>query len=562
MPLRLLLVSNYFPPNSVGGAEIVAFRQARELVARGHAVTVLAGEVPGEDRPSGTLRFAPHEGIPVYRLALRSLEPDDNFRWPLAARHAAALIASHGIDVLHMHNAMGLGVDMLRVAQRASIRSVVTLHDHWGFCFRATRLRADGAICADHEACAGCRGMVQPRGLPALPMRLRRDYVAHMLRRADRLISPSHYLAEAYVEAGFPRERIDVLSNGIDLDALPPAHTGRQGAVAFTCSAYLGEHKGIPVLLDALRILAADDSLAGRWRVTILGEGTLRPLVDGAIAEMAGRADISAPGQLPRSQALATMAEADVCLLPSVWPENEPVSMLEAIALGKAQIATAVGGNPGLVEHDRSGLLVPPGDPRPLAEAMRRYILDPALAAAHGARNLSRRAAFAERTTIDRLEAILAAPPAPAAPREPVIICGAGWPSEQAAAAIARLHEHLPPGLVPRLVWHGWAGDGPWDDAAALWFWDRLPEEPLIAEALRRGLPVLAPDNGWARALARQGAPVLIYETYLEALAALRALLLDPGLTRGIARRARLAAAGAAALAPNHTFRLLAEDAR
>ena len=73
MARRILLVSNFFPPRTIGGAEIVAFRQARELAARGHEVTILAGDQPSGIAPAGTLNFDVYEGLPVYRLSILSL---------------------------------------------------------------------------------------------------------------------------------------------------------------------------------------------------------------------------------------------------------------------------------------------------------------------------------------------------------------------------------------------------------------------------------------------------------------------------------------------------------
>src|SRR5581483_3341616 len=90
-------------------------------------------------------------------------------------------------------------------------------------------------------------------------------------------------------------------------------------------------------------------------------------------------------GRVPRSELLALMSETDVVVLASIWPENEPVTMLEAIAAGKAQIATRLGGNLELVEDSESGFLIKPGDADELAGAMRRYILKPPLAVMHGA---------------------------------------------------------------------------------------------------------------------------------------------------------------------------------
>ena len=202
MPSRILLVSNFFPPRTVGGAEIVAFRQAQALAARGHHVTVLAGDLPTETNPAGTLSFDVHEGLPVYRLAIRSLEPDENFYWAAASRRLKAIIAADRIEIVHFHNVMGLGANLIPAAKDAGAFCLVTLHDHWGFCYRQTRLRPNGAICDNFDECAGCMPAIQPPGGTALPMRLRRDYVAWCLRQADYLLHAQCFPCEHVYESG------------------------------------------------------------------------------------------------------------------------------------------------------------------------------------------------------------------------------------------------------------------------------------------------------------------------------------------------------------------------
>jgi len=558
MPSRILLVSNFFPPQTVGGAEIVAFRQAKALAGRGHHVTVLAGDLPTETSPAGTLNFDFYEGLPVYRLAIRSLEPDENFYSAAAARRLKAIIQTDRIEIVHFHNVMGLGANLIPAAKDAGAMCVVTLHDHWGFCFRQTRLRVNGALCNNFDECAVCMSAIQPPNGTALPIRLRRDYVAWCLSHADYMVTPSAYLARTYTEAEFPAERIRVISNGIDLAAVPhaPKDPASDGAVRFLCSAYLGEHKGIPVLLEAIRRLSQDASITVPWQVTIAGEGHLRSVIEKAVQSTS---HLRFVGRVPRSELLALMSKTDVALLASIWPENEPVTMLEAIASGTAQIATRTGGNLELVDESQSGFLVTPGDPDALAEAMRRYIVDPELARTHGRYNHARRAEFNESTTISRLEELYAAPRPQASSRPPVIVCGAGWPALEVGALTSHAHQHLDHRPTPRFIWREWADAMVWREATLLWLWDRHPEEPLVNAAIRRGVPVLAPENAWAEGLARHFGGVILYRSYLEALAAMRALLSVPSLRQQFTRRAEEAAAAATVMAPVNAFNLTSE---
>lgn len=565
MPLRILVVSNFFPPHTVGGAEIVAYRQARGLRARGHEVTILGGVQSTENNPAGRLDFDIYDGLPVYRLSMRSLEPDLNFYWSAAARRLRAVIATNRIEVVHFHNAMGLGANLIPAVKQAGARCLVTLHDHWGFCLRATRLRKDGALCTNYEECAQCLRDQQPPNGMGVPTRLRRDYVAWCLGHADKLITPSSYLSGAYAEAGFPADSIAVISNGIDLDAVPtgPREPSPSSTIRFLCAAYLGEHKGVFVLLEALRLLAKDRTITSRWHLTIAGEGHLRRSTEKILRASGLTGNVTLTGQLPRHESLALFTRTDVTILASIWPENEPLSMLESIASGTAQIATRLGGNIELVEDGQSGFLVPAGDAAELAAAMRRYIDDPPLAAMHGAYNFARRQRFDEVRAIDQLEATLAnvqrATPRSGS-REPVIICGTGLPPIEVFKLVDHAHKFLADGPKARFIWREWADNSVWKDAALLWLWDRHPSESLVNTALRRGIPVLAPASYWAEGLARHYGAVILYDTYLEALAAMKVLLSVPTLRNEFAWRSRAASVAATALAPKSAFSLWAES--
>ena len=178
--------------------------------------------------------------------------------------------------------------------------------------------------------------------------------------------------------------------------------------------------------------------------MTIAGEGHLRPLIEDAL-----QSEISTHlrfvGRVPRSELLTLMSETDVAVLASIWPENEPVTMLEAIASGKAQIATRLGGNLGTGGRLPSGFLVTPGDADELAERCGNTS-STRIGRNHGAFNHARRGKFDERNTISRLEEIYAGPRPANALSQPVVICGTGWPALEVSALASHAHEHLDAG--------------------------------------------------------------------------------------------------------------------
>ncbi|HYA80361.1 MAG TPA: glycosyltransferase [Methylocystis sp.] len=219
---RLLIVSAHYPPNPVGGAEIVAHRQAKRLEADGWRTEVFAGRYdPSEaERDESVLERENYDGLRIHRTPLSSIQLGGNFRSRRHAAQFAQVLSEFRPDVAHFHNITGLGVNLVGVARRAGVRTVVTLHDYWGFCLKNVLLRNDLTLCADHDACHECVARVAtPDGL--LPVRLRRDYVMRELGQADAFIAPSNALAENYAQAGLDLARIATFSAGVDLQSFP-----------------------------------------------------------------------------------------------------------------------------------------------------------------------------------------------------------------------------------------------------------------------------------------------------------------------------------------------------
>jgi len=176
----------------------------------------------------------------------------------------------------------------------------------------------------------------------------------------------------------------------------------------------LTDQKGVEHLIQAMPLVRRRVPQA---RLVVTGDGPLRERLE----RLAGGV---APGAVcflgALEDPLPAFGLADVIVAPSRF---EPLGMVaaEALALGKAVVAARVGGLPDIVEHEVTGLLVPPGDPPALAEAIARLVEDRPLAARLGAEGRRRVVAqFSEPAILPRyarLYAELLAGPAPAASR-------------------------------------------------------------------------------------------------------------------------------------------------
>lgn len=475
--MKILLISNFFPPHFIGGAEIIAHRQALALKTRGHEVRVLAGD-NSRPQPGYPVLHETFDGMPITRVALQPVDfapTGNNVAHPEVDDIFDALVDEWQPDVIHAHHLVGLSVGIIQRARARGIRVVLTLHDHWGFCINSIRMTDPSSLCVNATGCSGCHASIHVGGHP-LPQRMRQDYLRWQLSGVDCFISPSHYLAEAYVGAGFDAARMQVIANGIELDTYAKvARPAFEGRLRILFIGYMGEHKGVPTLLRALARMPPD-----RVEVDFVGDGHLRNEYQQELRRIAPDLRQRFWGRLPNDLIAERMSAAHVFVLPSICPENQPVTITEAMASGVPVVASRIGGIPELVADGVSGWLFEPGNDEDLARQLMTYINDPGLLDAHAAAGRSRIVDYGFARQIDRLERILAqdsAPPPP--PGFPRVAClgvpkSTAW--QQALALIAPVVPGQPqPPVQPCLVPAGWIKPG---DASLLW----------VAEAAANGL--------------------------------------------------------------------------
>jgi glycosyltransferase involved in cell wall biosynthesis len=371
--VRVLVVSGIWPPD-VGGPASHAPELAEFLLGRGHTVEV----VTTADAPPA------QQGYEV--------------RWvdraaPAGVRHArvAAWIrerATHN-DVVYATSMLGRAVLGATLARRPVVVKLVADEAY-------ERARRWGLFDGDLDTFQRVPGGVRVRLL-----RTARD---RALRRVNRLVCPSGYLAALAVGWGVPQERVTVLPNAAPaLPALPDRAEARErlgvDGPALAFAGRITKQKSLGVALDAL---ARVESVS----LLVAGDGPDLPDVRRRAAELGLDGRVRFLGPLERGEVLELFRAADASLLTSLW-ENFPHTVVEALAVGTPVIATRVGGVPELVRDEVNGLLVPPGDVDAVASAVRRLIDEPGLRdrlAAGAARSVEE---LRPETVYTRLEEIL-----------------------------------------------------------------------------------------------------------------------------------------------------------
>jgi glycosyltransferase involved in cell wall biosynthesis len=142
--------------------------------------------------------------------------------------------------------------------------------------------------------------------------------------------------------------------------------------------------KGLAVLLEAIATLRAHRPDLAALRLVLVGDGPERSALEARAAALGLGAVVEFTGYLSQTAVAERLAQADVFVLPS-FAEGVPVVLMEALASRTPVVATRVAGVAELVEDGVSGLLIPPGDPAPLADALARLLGDSGLRARMGA---------------------------------------------------------------------------------------------------------------------------------------------------------------------------------
>lgn len=368
-PLRILVVHNRY--QQYGGEDSVVDAETRLLETAGHAVERLIVDNDAITSPLGSAAAA--------LLATYN---------PFSRRDLARVLAARRPSVVHVHNVFPrLSPSIFEACRDAGVPSVLTLHNFRIGC-------ANGFLVRDGRPCELCLG---GSTLPAIQYRCYRGSLAGSATLAamiafhrrvgtwsskvDRLIALTDFSRGKLIEAGASAERTVVKPNfmfdpldgidGIGPETTPPVvprglYVGR-----------LSAEKGVGLLVEAWRELETP--------LTIAGTGPLE-----ATLKAAARGPVDFAGQRNRTQILGDFAAASYVVVPSVWYENFPMTVVEAMAMGKPVIASDIGALREIVHHGEDGLLFEPGNPAALRAAVRTLTETPGLMAEMGRRARAR----------------------------------------------------------------------------------------------------------------------------------------------------------------------------
>ena len=397
--MRILIVSHSHPRVQNGGSEVASHALFERLAACEGVDAWYLGCTRGTGyqragqsitQPFGDRDFLYTVGeFEDFKFANR----DTGF-----ARDFRELLRALRPDIVHFHHYVNLGVEAFAHVreQLPQARIVLTLHEMLAICHQQGQMvtRPDGTLCrrSGPVECGRCFPEIQPADFF-----LRGLYIRHHLRHVDRFISPSRFLAGRYAGWGVPENCISVIENVARLDPDRPATRpasrlpGDPASLRVGVFGQISVLKGIDVVIEAAALLEREGcrdiafSVHGDDNNQPAGfRSRFRTQVEGF-----GR-NIAFHGAYDNAEVDRLMEAVDVVLVASVWWENSPVVIQEALRNDRPVICSDIGGMAEKVVPGETGLHFAVGDPRSLAGVLKALAADPALREALG-RGVARR---------------------------------------------------------------------------------------------------------------------------------------------------------------------------
>jgi ABC-type polysaccharide/polyol phosphate transport system ATPase subunit/glycosyltransferase involved in cell wall biosynthesis len=423
---RIVQVVHDFLPGHPHGSENYTYHLSKELQKIGK-VYIFCREQP-DFSDKGLAKDELFGGIPVRRLYYDPPQTfEATYRNSFVDEEFERFLDVVNPDIVHFQHFVRLSASMVEVAKRRGIPTILTLHDFWFLCPQIQLLTNNNQICYGPDSsakCANCEKIFDIYGelhssesfpdrkvkffkYPPEPFRTlkklvpsrlktalkekflktrpakgsitpemiakRSKFLRHILDKVDIILAPSKFLREKFISYGIGKNRIVHSDYGIDHRLLINCAKESSDKFRFGFVGGTSEHKGIRVLIRAFNKIKGDN-------ITLSIFGPYHPAyLDKLGREVRIDSRITFCGPFKNGEISSVFSKTDVLVYPSIWYENRPIAILEALSAKIPVITSNLGGMAELVQDGVTGLLFELGNPEDLAQKMVGLIDNPEL---------------------------------------------------------------------------------------------------------------------------------------------------------------------------------------
>lgn len=365
-------------------------------------IVVATGLYPPEIGGPATYARMVEEELPKHDIAVTVLPFGRVRSYPKVIRHIVYTIklwrAAAAAEVIYALDPISVGWPALLVAKLRRRRLLVRLGGDYAWEQGCARFGLTRTLDEYTK---------RQSGRP-LPVRVLAWLQTAMVRRAERVIVPSEYLKRIVASWGVPAEQVTVIYSVLFPLSVDPDRETLREELQFTFPTIVSAGRLVPWKGFAA-LIRVIDRLRGQYpeiQLVIAGDGAERAQLEAQIQSAGLSEHVRLLGNVGKDALGATIKAADVFVLNTAY-EGLSHQLLEVMDLGTPVVTTDVGGNPELIEHGVTGLLVEPDDENALAQSITTFLSD-----AHCRHELTTAAKarvhfFTKQQSILQLEAIL-----------------------------------------------------------------------------------------------------------------------------------------------------------
>ena len=368
---KVVFISHGHPELSKGGAEVASWNLYQHLLKNGFDCLYIA-RTDGKSHGGSTFskrgeEILFHTGMTDwFNLSTSHLKP--------LFSDLSQLLAHFDPDIVHIHHYAHMGIELFPAVKRAvpTAKVLFTLHEFMAMCMHNGQMvKRDSLKLCYKAAVSDCHDCF-PNHSPG-DFFLRKNYILDQLSYVDQFISPSRFLAQRYIDWGLPQEKMHTIENVLpDMEPIP-ARPIRENEkrTRFAFFGQVNPYKGIDILLQAVVLLP--EHIKDMITLDIHGANLeiqtsdFKKKVEGLLQEVSNIVELRGPYE---SEQLGNrMADTDWVIIPSIWWENSPVVIQEAINYGRPLIGSNIGGMKEKIEN-KAGLTFEARSATALAQTM------------------------------------------------------------------------------------------------------------------------------------------------------------------------------------------------
>jgi glycosyltransferase involved in cell wall biosynthesis len=375
---KLLVISNFYPPHTIGGYELLCEEVMSVLAQRGYTIKILTSNYRAN--PQAAEENISRELTLESDLDYYSLKTFWSYPWKRRRnlRIFREEVARFSPDIVFFWGMWGLSKNIAFEAERImGARVVYYLANPWPIQPSLHKQYWDA------EAYRPWMRWI--KNILRLPIRiyLNAEWVRPKL---EYRFSPvcSAATKKQLLDAGIPLKNAPVIYEGIRLPRyLDQAEKRQPNDLTFPISmlfvGILAPHKGVHTAIEALAFM--NEKNREKFRFTILGSG--QPHYEKYLQDLVGKNKlenlVTFQKPIPRTELPGILGKHQVLVLPSVWEEPLALIMQEGLAAGMVVVGSTKGGTKEILVENVNGLLFPAEDYQSLASQLERLISDPGL---------------------------------------------------------------------------------------------------------------------------------------------------------------------------------------